>query len=91
MKWLILDVSDLGNGRWYFFDITLALFSISLGLTLKLQENNARANVWGIQKASCVMSSAKKHGKTYAFVFFFSCTNFFLFLFLAGDLLTTMF
>lgn len=25
MEWLILDVSDLGNGRWYFFNITLAL------------------------------------------------------------------
>ena len=49
----------------FFFNITLALFSFSLGLTLKPQENNARANVWGIQKASCVMSSAKAANNQY--------------------------
>ena len=43
----MLDVSDFGNARWY---ITVALCSISLGLTLIPQENNARANVGGISK-----------------------------------------
>lgn len=92
-KWLMLDDSDLGNGRWY---ITLALFSISLGPTLIPQENNARANVWGLKRPAVSWAvqkyqSANKHGIMACFLIFLSCYHFFLFLFLAGGVLATMF
>ena len=68
-KWLMLDVSDLRDGRWY---INSALFSTSLGTALILQENDARANVWGFKRTAVyVMGSANKRGKAYTFYIYF--------------------
>ena len=65
----MLDVSELRNGRWY---INFALFSTSLGTALKLQENDARANVWGFKRSAVfVMGSANKRGKAYTFYIYF--------------------
>ena len=65
----MLDVSDLRNGRWY---INFALFSTSLGTALILQENDARANVWGFKRSAVyVMGSANKRGKPYTFYIYF--------------------
>lgn len=68
-KWLMLDVSELRNGRWY---INFALFSTSLGTALKLQENDARANVWGFKRSAVyVMGNANKRGRAYTFYIYF--------------------
>ena len=65
----MLDVSGLRNGRWY---MNFALFSTSLGTALKLQENDARANVWGFKRSAVYfMGSAKKRGKAYTFYIYF--------------------
>ena len=65
----MLDVSELRNGRWY---INFALFSTSLGTALKLQENDARANVWAFKRSAVyVMGSANKRGNAYTFYIYF--------------------
>ena len=52
--------------------MNFALFSTSLGTALKLQENDARANVWGFKRSAVYfMGSAKKRGKAYTFYIYF--------------------
>jgi len=83
-KWLMLDVSDLRNGRWY---INFALFSTSLGTALILQEQTFGDSKGQLCISWVVRTNVARH---ILFIYAFYCINVSLSLFLAGNVLAIM-